>query len=158
LKSGYSWSELVDMAIQVEKVGEKFYRNSAASSDGRSAEVFRELADAERSHAEIFFNLLPDGFVEGSKGIDSEESQPYIEAIVGRGLLGYLKRCDSACFGSPMEVLKFALGFEEESVRFYQNLREQVSDATGPAVERVIAEERGHIERIKAMIAEAGST
>lgn len=158
MKSGYSWSELVEMAIQVEKTGERFYRDSAANADGRSAELFRELADAERSHAEIFYSLLPDRFVEGSRGIDSEEFMPYIEAIVGKGLLGYLKRCDSACFGPPRDILEFALGFEEESVKFYESVREQVTDATGPAVERVLAEEKNHIEKIRAMISDLEST
>jgi rubrerythrin len=153
MKSGYSWSELVEMAIQVEKTGEKFYRDSAARSEGRSTEFFKELADAERVHAEIFYSLLPDGFVEGSKGIDAEEAKEYIGAIVGQGLLGYLRGSDATSFDSAREILEFALGFEKESVGFYTSLKDHVTDASGPVVERIIAEEKKHIERIEAMLA-----
>ena len=113
MKSGYSWSELVEMAIQVEKAGEKFYREAAARSEGRPSEFYRELADAERAHAEIFYSLLPDGFVEGTKGMDPEEAQAYIGAVVGAGLLKYLKDANTASFDSARDVLEFALGVEE---------------------------------------------
>ena len=153
MKSGYSWSELVEMAIQVEKAGEKFYREAAARSEGRPSEFYRELADAERAHAEIFYSLLPDGFVEGTKGMDPEEALAYIGAVVGAGLLKYLKDADAASFESARDVLEFALGFEEESVGFYESMRDHVTDASGPVVERIIDEEKKHISRIEAMLA-----
>jgi rubrerythrin len=154
MKSGYSWSELVEMAIQVEKAGEKFYRSAAGKNEGRSADLFRELADAERVHAEIFSSLLPEGFAEGTKGIDAEEAKDYIGAVVGDALLKYLEGSEAASLGSGKDILEFALGFEKESLNFYASLRDYVTDATGPVIERIIAEENKHIARIQGMLAD----
>ncbi len=155
MKSGYAWTELIEAAIQVEKAGEEFYRKAADTVEGDVRESLRELAEAERRHAEIFLSLLPKGFGEGTKGISPEEAQPYIESLVNQTLLTYLNRCKEITreLRSITQILDFALGFEEESVRYYESLKEHVTTAAGPVVERVIAEERKHIDSIKAMMA-----
>ena len=152
MDSGYSWTELVEMAIQVEKAGESFYRRAAAEMDGEMQSILRSLADAEREHAEVFHSLLPEGLGEGTKGISPEEARPYVKQLVGTGLLGYLAACQDVGkqMGEPMKILEFALGFERETVRFYASIREH---ATKPGVvDKVISEERKHIERIRKMI------
>ena len=152
MDSGYSWTELVEMAIQVEKAGESYYRRAAAEMDGEMRSILRSLADAEREHAEVFHSLLPEGFGEGTKGISAEEAMPYVKQLVGASLLGYLADCRNidGQMGEPREILEFALGFERETVKFYASLRDQV---TKPGVvDRVISEERKHIDRIRKMI------
>jgi rubrerythrin len=159
LKSGYSWTELVEIAIEVERAGEEFYRGASRSRDGPERESLLALADAERRHAEVFHSLLPKGVGEGTKGISARESRPYIEAIVGETLLGYLKECrePGTCLGSLSEILEFALGFEEESVTFYKSMLGHVTSAAGPTVGKVIEEEKRHIETIRSMMASHAS-
>ncbi len=154
MKSGYSWTELVGMAIEIERSGEKFYRGAAKKVGGGRADSFRSLADAERRHAEIFHSLLPKGVGEGTKGISPDEAGPYLEALVSQALLGYLRECEHPTkdLATPKEILEFALGFEDETIKFYQSLEEHVTGAAGPVLGKVIAEEKRHREQIGAML------
>ncbi len=152
MASGFSWNELVEMAIQVEKAGEGYYRRAAAETEGELSATLKALADAERQHGEVFHSLLPKGFGEGTKGIAPEEAEPYVKEFVGANLLQYLADCRDIArrVGEPREILEFALGFEEESIKFYTSLRAQATKTK--VVERIIAEERKHLETVRAML------
>ncbi len=150
MKAGYNWAEVVEMSIRIERSGESFYTNAAGLVDGqKTRDVLRALAQDERRHAEIFSSLMPRGFGEGTKGIKSEEAAPYLDVVVSQSLLRYLKEADGTGFGSPREVLEFALGFERDTVQFYESLMQYLTGAAEPAVQRIISEEKGHIARIE---------
>ena len=55
----FSGSELVNIAIGVEKRGIAFYDALAMSTDEATArDIFQRLANMEREHAQIFQNML----------------------------------------------------------------------------------------------------
>jgi rubrerythrin len=152
MASGYSWNELVEMAIQVEKAGEGYYRRAAAETEGELRATLKALADAERQHGEVFHSLLPEGFGEGTKGIPPGEAEPYVKQFVGANLLRYLEDCRdiNRQLGEAREILEFAVGFEEESIRFYTSLCGQ---STKPeVVDKIIDEERKHLKTVRKML------
>lgn len=157
MKGGYSWTELVEMSISIEKKGERFYRDAAGDFDrGDIREVLGVLSDDERRHAEMFRSLLPER--EETRGIEIEEAMPYIEALIGSGVGGYLEADDLRAEGGETveQVLDFALGFEKETIIFYHSLRDLVVGDAGSALDDILAEERKHIERISALRARLG--
>ena len=100
----YSLRDLVEMAIQIEIGGEKFYRN-AADRNHVLRDTFLFLAEEERRHANIFQSLICSQLEE--PGIDVEEAIPYIRAIIDSGVLRYLsERAEfSEKIGSVSEAL-----------------------------------------------------
>jgi len=150
VSSGYTWSQLVEMSIDMERRGEAFYREAVAEAhEERVKALLQALARDERGHAEMFSSLLPER--EETRGIVPEESQPYIESIVRTSVQAYLSRLGQVAKGSSMEVLDFALGFEKETLLFYYSLRDYVARSAVPTIERIIAEEKTHIQRIAAL-------
>lgn len=152
MSPGYSRSELVEMAVQVERAGERFYRGAASKVQGAAAkELLATLASDERRHAEIFLQLLARGSMEETRGIAPEEARPYIESLVGTSVLGYLVDGKVPSLESTRDVLHFALGFEKETLLFYYSIRDYLSSAAVTVIDRVISEEKRHVERITAL-------
>lgn len=150
MSPGYTWSQLVEMSIEVERKGEAFYREAVGGAkEERVRTLLQALARDERRHAEMFRSLLPER--EETKGILPEESQPYIESIVRMSLQSYLSRAGEVAKGSATEVLDFALGFEKETLLFYYSLRDYIARSALPTIERIISEEKTHIQRIAAL-------
>jgi rubrerythrin len=50
------------------------------------------------------------------------------------------------------EALQMALDFEKETMLFFYDLRDKVSEADKPVVEGIIAEEKNHVRRLAGMI------
>jgi len=143
----YSPRDLVEMAVQIEIGGEKFYRYTADKNETlRGAFLF--LAEEERRHANTFQSLI--STQQEDTGIDVVEAIPYIRAIVDSGALRYLfERAEfPEKMGNVSEVLEFALGLEKESLLFYYHLLERIGGNRKPTVEKIIGEEKKHIEKI----------
>jgi len=152
---GYTRFELVEMAIQVERAGEKFYRGSAAKAKGAAKDLLGVLAADERRHAEIFLQLLAKGAKDETKGIIPEEATPYIESLVGTSVLKHLVEGSSPSLETTMQILEFALGFEKETLLFYYSIREYVTSAAATVIDRIIFEEKDHVRRIRSLQASA---
>jgi len=156
MSPGYSPSELVEMAVQVERGGEKFYRGAASKVQGAAPKgVFGVLANDERRHADIFLQLLARGSKQETRGITPEEARPYIESLVGTSVLKYLVEGKVPGLESTGEILDYALGFEKETLLFYYSIRDYLSSAAVTVIDRVISEEKRHVERISALKASA---
>lgn len=149
MKSGYSWTELVEISLSIEEAGEKFYTTAAhESGSDQVKEVLSLLADDERRHGKVFQDLLPDK--EETKGIGMEESMPYIQALVDTGIGRYLDQdALEGDAGRGLEsTLDFALGFEKETILFYQSLSDLAAENAGSILDQIISEEKGHVRRI----------
>lgn len=143
----YSLRDLVEMAIQIEIGGEKFYRYAADRKEALR-DVFLFLAEEEKRHARTFQNLISEQ--QEAPGIDVVEAIPYIRAIIYSGVLRYLSEREEfpEKTGSVSEALEFALGLEKESLLFYYQLLERIGENRKPTVEKIIGEEKKHIEKI----------
>jgi rubrerythrin len=50
------------------------------------------------------------------------------------------------------EAVRMAMGFEKETLLFFHDLRDMVSDADKEVVLRIIAEEKSHLRRLAGML------
>jgi rubrerythrin len=145
----YALRELIEIAVQIENGGERFYRYAAGKNE-KVRDIFQILADDEKKHAVLFQSLLVPSPDYEYSGIDNIESIPYIRAIVDSTVLRYLldRKEYPEKVGSVTDVLDFALGLEKESLLFYYQLVERIQGKGRPAVDRIIGEEKKHIEKI----------
>lgn len=146
----FSEREILEIAVRMEKNGEHEYRKAAKEvADRKLIESLLWMAVEEREHADFFSGLL-DELGNPSKSVFGEEMDgAFLKDLIGGSSLS-LKTVDFAQVESIEELLTIFIGFEEDSVLFYQMITPMIDDnPTRDRVERIVAEEQGHIKRLK---------
>ncbi len=160
---GYSFNldEIFAMAEEIERNGARFYRRAAdISTDPKAKEIFSELARWEDGH-ERLFQRLRDNLV-GADDAQSTVWDPmgdaelYLQAMaeqhVFRRDLDVETLVDQA--GEPKAILELALQFERDSILFFLGMKQVVPAHQGSEkVDRLIAEEMGHVAYLKKQLA-----
>jgi rubrerythrin len=146
----FSEREIIEIAIRMEKNGEHEYRKAIGEvSDPELITSLEWMADEEHEHANFFAELL-DGLDTGEKSHFGEEMDAaFLKDLIGGSSLS-LKTVDFSQVGSVAELLKIFIGFEEDSILFYEMITPMIDDTeTRSRVERIVAEERAHIKQLK---------
>ncbi|MCP3953274.1 MAG: ferritin family protein [Desulfobacterales bacterium] len=146
----FSEREILEIAVRMEKNGENEYRKAVEEVSGRVLIASLEwMAAEEREHADFFSGLL-DGLEARTKSTFGEEMDAsFLKDLIGGSSLS-LKTVDFAQVASLEELLTIFIGFEEDSILFYQMITPMIDDdETRAQVERIVAEEQTHIKRLK---------
>lgn len=142
-------SELMDMALQIERNGMRFYRHCAAADiDPEIKEIFEYLVEQEKEHLQLF-----SGMKEGLDDYSLPESYPgemrsYVEGFVEGRVFSRPQEAQQPRLANANEAIDFAIQFEEYSILFYSTMKRLVRDSEQEVVERVIGEEHKHIRRL----------
>jgi rubrerythrin len=150
-------ADLVDLAMETEEQGERFYRAAAEqTSDPEAKEFFAHLADQEIRHKEVFQKL-------GSRAITTEidptswdEAMAYIEATVDQAFFSKEQApIRTVPEGATLsQMIRRAIDFEQQTLLYFYTLRDLVHPANRRIVDDIVAEERSHVRRLSAMLAE----
>jgi rubrerythrin len=146
--------EILDMAIQIERHGIRFYEACASSRLQQDVlEVFRHLIEQERLHVEIFSRMklglddysLPETY--------TGEMRNYVDSFVRDQVFyepteTFRKGLD---IEDPFKAIEFGIGFEHRSILFYSAIKEVIRHSETKVVDDVIAQEHGHIRRLLAL-------
>lgn len=147
--------DVVDMAVQTEIEGERFYRAAAGRSDKVEArELFIGLADEEARHKEAFEALSDHIVVTEIDPTTWEEGIAYIRATIDRAFFsGANAPIRAIALGATVEgMLRQAIAFEQQTILFFGALRDLVQSPNRPIIDRIVAEERRHVRRLTAML------
>jgi rubrerythrin len=148
--------EIIEIAIRLEKRGEAFYVEAAESAITTSVKtLFEDLAEQERHHRRAFQRMGRD-VVELALSPDQwDQFQAYAGALLEQSLFdkpeGVLSRATETM--DEGEALEAALEFENETLLFFYELREAVRGPGQRVVERIAQEEKWHIQRLSALLA-----
>jgi len=149
-------TDVVELALELEKSGEAFYRAVAKKAKTPETQaLFEDLADAEVAHYAAFEKL--------SKTVWDE---PLMLADEWGQYLAYLQATIQSVFfqGSnkalalaeqvtdEREALRMAVGFEKETLLFFYDLRDMVSESDNAVLMRIVAEEKSHIRLLADML------
>ncbi len=152
----FTATEAVEMAMEIEKNGEVFYHAAAErSADPEVKTLFEDLAVQEQGHYRIFEGML--GRLKPAPALPAEEYdqyQVYLQAALDHALFaGPDKALALAREAQDKQTaLRAALGFEKDTLLFFYDLREMVSDADREKVTGIIREEKKHVRRLAAML------
>ena len=128
----YSINEIMEMAIQTEKLGYQFYAGMADKfkKDPGLVKLFTTLASKEKVHERTFTNLKDDVDKNGTEPVQWEEVTNYMRAFVeSEFFLGGGKSLPTMDhIRTVPDVVKFALGFEKESLLYFMALRSVVKE------------------------------
>ena len=151
-------AEALKWALEIEKNGEVFYNEVAAkSADLEVKALFEDLAVQERGHYRVFQKMLervrPDPDL-SSVGVQYEEYQTYLQVALDQALFaGPDKGLTLAKQAQDRETaLRAAIGFEKDTLLFFYDLREMVSEVERGALSDVILEEKTHLRRLAKML------
>jgi rubrerythrin len=151
----FKGSEIIDIAIQIERNGSEFYAAALAGLPESGAglrDCFTRLAAMEREHIAVFEELMHSCYEKTGAGADDDPAVCYLKAFarghafdvsaVGREALAGLR--------TPEEVLKKAIVAEKDSIALYTGIKAFIADdACGrEKIERVIAEEMNHLAEL----------
>ncbi len=148
--------EIIEIAMDLEERGETFY--TAAASKATTAEIkelFEELAIQEQYHRQTFQKMGRDLV----RSTLTDEQWVQFQAYAGVLLKQRVFEKPDSALGKAVvaqderDALQAAIGFEEETLRFFRDLREVVRGSDQRAVDRIIGEEEQHVRRLSGMLA-----
>ncbi len=146
---GFSISEVVELALQTERLGHEFYTamSKRFEKDEKLKGLFAMLAFKEQTHEKTFLELK--GKVKDEKPENREEVSRYLRAIVeSEFFLGREKSLPPLeHIKSVAEAVNFALSFEKETLLYFYNMGDVVTEKE--IIDEIINEEKEHIVWLK---------
>jgi rubrerythrin len=155
----YTFEDIRDIAIQIERNGEKTYRTAGEKAKTPElAHILFRLADEEKRHR-MWFEKWP-------SGREDSQADSEMEAM-GRSLLREMVKDQPFCLNAEEldeanhveEIVTQSLNFEQDTILFYEMLKSLLAaDAqTEAQLDIIINEERGHLrvlEKVKKKFAD----
>jgi len=141
----FSIREVIEQAIQTEKLGREFYTKMSErfENDSKLKNFFDELALMEVEHEKKFSGLREKISDENLENWD--EAANYLRAIVeSEFFLGKNKSLPSLVhLNSVKDAVGYALKFEKETLLYYVGLQPSISE--NEVIDKIINEEKSHI-------------
>jgi rubrerythrin len=149
-------TDVIEMALEIEKSGEVFYRAVAQKSKSPQVQaLFEDLAEQEVHHYAAFEKLSKTEWDRSlMPKVEWDQYLMYLQATVQSA---FFEGQDKALalaeqVSDEKEALRMAIGFEKETMLFFHDLLDMVSDADQKTVKRIIDEEKSHLRRLAAML------
>lgn len=147
----FSGSELINIAIGIERKGVAFYDIMTRSTENAATrDIFQYLANMEREHIQIFQSMLAEADKYHIPETYDQEYASYLQALV-----------DSAVFtddmvtsematqaDSDIEALELAISAEKDSILFYYEMKEVMPQRAQATVNKIITEEKSHLRQL----------
>ena len=143
----FTLHEIYDLAVQIEKNGEKFFREAVKKASNPSLKaLFLWLADQEIRHSEWFMRKK----ASAKTGTDLDEmSGKMLQNILGNQRFS-LGDVDLDGIDNLERLLSIAIEFEEDTIIFFQMLRSLLDDDDSRrGIDEIIGEEHHHIQALK---------
>jgi len=138
--------DIYDLAVQIEKNGERFYRAALQRPWTSSmASMLRMLAEEELRHIDFF--------TQAKLKLEEKGEDPELEEMGRQMLMGILgdqtfslKEADFSKIKTIDELRRTAVEFEKDTILFYEMIRSFVPDTkTQEQVDAIIEEEKRHV-------------
>jgi rubrerythrin len=153
----FSMAEIIDLAIQIEKNGERIYRKALEKmSDPSLASLLQHLADEEVEHAKWFSEMKATIKETTDDPSLAEKGNSILRGVLG-GEAFSLGDADFSKIDGVQGLLKLAIEFEKDTVLFYEMLGSFIEDKkTLDQLNAIIEEENRHAEALQAFLHKGG--
>jgi rubrerythrin len=150
----FAGKEIVELGIQIEKNGRDFYNTLLKQSqDLKIQELFQFLATEEEKHIKAFQKILERTTKYEVQGLDSDDYFAYMNALASEHV--FTKANTGALVAksikSSKEAIDRAIGFEKDSIIFYEGMKRVVPDDDRKTVDALIIQEQDHLRRLTRM-------
>ena len=149
----FTAQDILEIAIRLENNGEKTYRDARRHNSDECLKTLLEwIAEEERSHANWFTRLKARLSTGQDHHLLAELSQALVEDVV-KGQAFSLQEVDFAEIDTPAKMIHTFIGFEEDTIAFYQVLKSLIDDSAIVAqLDQIISEENTHIAKFQEML------
>ena len=147
----FSGSELINIAIGIEQRGIAFYDIMAKSTENAGVrDIFQYLTDMERTHIDIFEDMLGEPDKYHIPETYAEEYSAYLQALVDNAVFtdDAITSEMATRASSDIEALELAIGAEKDSILFYYGFKEILPQQAQSTVGKIINEEKSHLREI----------
>ena len=147
----FSGSELVNIAIDIERHGISFYDILAkATKNAVTRDLFKYLADSEREHIRIFQGMLAEADMWQMPATYAQEYTAYLRALVDRTIFTEEIITSEVANNADnyIQALELAIGAEKDYILFYNEMKEVTSQRAQVMVNKIITEEKSHLEKL----------
>ena len=147
----FSGSELINIAIGIERRGIVFYDIMAKSTEDATArDTFQSLADMERAHVQTFQDMLAEADKYQVPETYAGDYTAYLQALVDSAIFtdDMITSEMAAKVESDVEALELAMGGEKDSILFYYEMKNIMPQRAQPTVNKIIAEEKAHLRQL----------
>ena len=147
----FSSDELLNIAIGIERRGMTFYDIMAKSTDNEVARViFEGLVNMEREHIEIFEDMMDEMDSPPAAETPSQEYSDYIRALIDDAVFtdDMITSEMATQADSDIKAIELAISAEKDSILFYYEMKDLMPKKSLPKIERVIAEEKLHLQQL----------
>lgn len=150
----FAGSEIVELGIQIEKNGRDFYEALAVKSKNASAgKIFKYLAAEEEKHIAVFQKIL-----EGLTRNEQADSYPgeylaYMNALASEHIFTQKNKgiLIAKEIQSDSEAIERGIGFEKDSIIFYEGMKRIVPAGDVEVVKALIAQEQNHLLQLSGL-------
>jgi len=148
----FSGSEIVEIGIQIEKNGRDFYSALAAQSkDIKAQEAFKFLAGEEEKHIKAFEGILDKADELKGEGLASDDYFAYMNALASEHV--FTKENTGKAVANTIETdreaVEKAIGFEKESIVFYEGIKKVVPESDKKVIDSLIEQENKHLSQLR---------
>ena len=147
----FSGSELVNIAIDIERHGISFYDILAkATKNAVTRDLFKYLADSEREHIRIFQGMLAEADMWQMPATYAQEYTAYLRALVDRAIFTEEIITSEVATNADnyIQALELAIGAEKDSILFYNEMSKVISPRAEVQLNKIIVEEKSHLEKL----------
>ena len=147
----FKGSEVVEIAIDIEQNGYKFYAAIAVKAKERTTKgVFEFLAGEEKKHEDVFRNILNKIGKDELPETLTEDYELYIRAVADSHIFSrknFAKSIETAS-KTTNDAIKIGVAFEKDSIIFYQEMLNFVPESQHKTVLALVDEEKKHLLKL----------
>jgi len=147
----FSGSELINIAIGIERRGIAFYDIMARSTQNATArDAFQYLTGMERQHIQIFQDMLGEADKYQIPDTYAGEYTAYLRALVDSAVFtdDFVTSEVATRMGSDIEAVELAISAEKDSILFYYEMKDIMPQRAQLTVNKIIAEEKSHLRQL----------
>ena len=147
----FSSDELLNIAIGIERRGMTFYDIMAKSTDNDVARaIFEGLVNMEREHINIFEDMMDEVDRQSAPESPRPGYSDYIRALIDDAVFtdDMITSEMATQADSDIKAIELAISAEKDSILFYYEMKDLMPPKALPVIERVIAEEKLHLQQL----------
>lgn len=147
----FAGSEIVELGIQIEKNGRDFYNTVAKNSKNQKAKgTFQFLAGEEEKHIKVFQGVLDKTDKYEPQGLDRDTYFAYMSALASEYVFTQKDKGTQIAktIKSDMEAINMGIGFEKDSIVFYEGMKKVVPEYDLKVLDELITQEQSHLRKL----------
>jgi rubrerythrin len=147
----FSGSELLEVALGIERNGAAFYQALASKSQDRKVQaIYEHLAAEEIKHQKTFQAMLDAAGSYLPPEAYDEDYRLYLKSLVDSSVFTDVAhaRQIAAKLSSQAEALTIGIQAEKDSILFYTEMMNLVKPADHQIILKIIDEERNHLNQL----------